>query len=332
MLRTLIEGFALGLSTGSICLATCTPIYLPYLLTEERKLSKSLIKVAEISAGRFFSYLAFGAAAGYAGANISSIDREIFTSIAYILLSIYLILSAYRTHQHDKKCHVPKIARFTRNSFILGILTGINFCPAFLIALSKAVNLGGMFSGMFLFLGFFFGTTLFLIPLAFFGLLSKIKVMKLIAQIASVLIAIWFIFTGIKGIIHWNEHRIISKEPARMVEAFAPNQSIIIISSKNNFEYFLALKDSISSFHNAKIKLNKIEIIAPDSLKFDPDFIIFADSELFELKSNNLILENFDYFQVETDYPISQMLNFLRKFTFKTRDKLHWKFSLKDSS
>ena len=185
---------------------------------------------------------------------------------------------------------------------------------------------------MFLFLGFFLGTTLFLIPLAFFGLLSKIKLMKLIAQIASVLIAIWFIFTGIKGIIHWNEHRIISEEPARMVEAFAPKQSILIISSENNFEYFSALKDSISSFHNAKIKLKKIKKVFPDSLNLDANLIIFADAELFELKSNNLILENFDYFQVETDYPISQMLNFLRKFTFKTRDKLHWKFSLEDSS
>ena len=151
--------------------------------------------------------------------------------------------------------------------------------------------------------------------------------MKFIAQIASVFIAFWFIFTGIKGIIHWNEHKTISEEPSRIVEAFATEQPIIIISSKNNSKYFSALKDSISSFHPAETKLKIMQKIIPDSLKFETDFIIFVDSELLELKSNNLILENFDYFQVETNYPISQMLNFLRKFTFKTRDKLHWKFS-----
>jgi len=164
VLKTLIEGLLLGFSTGTICLFTCTPIYLPYLLTEERKLLKSLIAVGEISVGRFVSYLAFGAAAGFAGAKISAVNREFFTSIAYILLSVYLILSAIRTHQKAKHCHIPKAARFTKNAILLGILTGINFCPAFLIALSKAVNLGGMLSGMLLFWDFFSELPFFSFP------------------------------------------------------------------------------------------------------------------------------------------------------------------------
>ena len=65
MYKTLLEGLLLGFSTGSLCLLTCTPIYLPYLISEDRKLSKGILAVLEISAGRFFSYLAFGAIAGY---------------------------------------------------------------------------------------------------------------------------------------------------------------------------------------------------------------------------------------------------------------------------
>ena len=103
MFKTLVEGTILGLTTGTTCLITCTPIYLPYLISEDRKLGKSLLAVIEISAGRFFSYLAFGAIAGYAGAQIASINRELFTSIAYILLSIYLVLSAVRTNRKTKR-------------------------------------------------------------------------------------------------------------------------------------------------------------------------------------------------------------------------------------
>ena len=86
MIKTLIEGTILGLTTGTACLVTCSPIYLPYLISEDRKLSKGIIAVLEISAGRFVSYLAFGAIAGYTGAQIASVNRELFTSIAYILL------------------------------------------------------------------------------------------------------------------------------------------------------------------------------------------------------------------------------------------------------
>ena len=45
MLTTLIEGFILGISTGTLCLVTCTPIYIPFLMSEDRKFGKNFIKV-----------------------------------------------------------------------------------------------------------------------------------------------------------------------------------------------------------------------------------------------------------------------------------------------
>ncbi len=324
--RTLLEGLILGFSTGTICLVTCTPIYLPYLLTEERKLIKSLLTVGEISLGRFFSYLAFGALAGFAGAKISSINRELFTSIAYILLSIYLILSAVRTRQKSKKCHIPKITKFTKRAFLLGVLTGINFCPAFLIALSKAVNLGGAISGMLLFLGFFFGTTVFLIPLAFVGLLSKIKEMKIIAQLASVLIGIWFIFTGIKGIVHWNEHNAPIPEDARIVDVFHPDRKILVISNLQNDEYFRSLKDSISVHHRNEVSYF---LVREDNFNFlEPadSSTIILDISLLEKKSLQSILKERDYFAVEENYSIQKVVNFLRTYTFRTAEYVHWEF------
>ncbi|HNX01872.1 MAG TPA: sulfite exporter TauE/SafE family protein, partial [Candidatus Cloacimonadota bacterium] len=160
ILKTLIEGFLLGLSTGTICLLTCTPIYLPYLATEKRNLKENFWKVMEISFGRFFSYLAFGAIAGWLGAQIAEIDRSLYTGIAYILLSFFLIMTSVRTSKQEKHCPIPFYLKLTKSAFLMGVLTGINFCPSFLIAVSKAVDLAGIFNGIMLFMGFFVGTTL----------------------------------------------------------------------------------------------------------------------------------------------------------------------------
>ena len=326
MLATLAKGFGLGLSTGTICLATCTPIYLPYLLTEDRKLTKSLWKVTEISLGRFFSYLAFGAAAGFAGANISSVNREIFTSIAYILLSIYLLISAYRAHKTSHNCHVSKMMNLTKNGFILGILTGINFCPAFLIALSQAIDLGGTFSGMNLFFGFFLGTTLFLIPLAFANLLTHLKGMKKIAQIVSILIAIWFIWQGISGIIHWQKPTEKSTEK-RIVEVFHPRADIFMIRDNKNSAYFLSLKAKIQN-----VSQDSLSIILFDD-HIDWNKIMNADYPILiydlALQNDFTNLKRIDHIGIEANYSIDQIVTFLKKYTFQTENFLEWKFEMK---
>ena len=258
MFTTIIEGFLLGLATGSTCLATCTPIYIPYMLTEERSLLKSFLTIMEISAGRFISYLAFGAMAGFAGTQIAAVNRTLFTSIAYILLSGFLVLSVVRTHKKSKKCHVPKFAGISKSAFLLGILTGINFCPSFLIALSKALDLGGTFFGVQLFFGFFFGTTIFLLPIAFLGGLAKMKPMANAAKIASILVAVWFTFAGVKGLVHYfNPHEI--DVSGRMVEAFVPKQAITIVAQAESMEYFEKVKAEIEKLHNGDVILSSIE-------------------------------------------------------------------------
>ena len=325
MIKTLVEGVILGLTTGTACLVTCSPIYLPYLISEDRKLSKSIYAVLEISAGRFVSYLAFGAIAGYTGAQIASVNRELFTSIAYILLSAYLVLSAVRTNKKAKSCHVPKMARFTQSGIILGILTGINFCPSFLIALSKAVDLGGAFSGMMLFLGFFFGTSIFLLPLAFIGQISKVSKMKMVAQYASILVAIWFTFSGVKGLVHYFEHKKLDAQPSRLVEAFNPNIPLAVIASEENSTYFKILQDSLKNYTPSSVHYFQYNKTILDSINKLSETVLVIDSSIL-----NESFDNYDYFQVEPDYDLSRMLKFMKFYTFKTRTHLHWEFIEKE--
>lgn len=330
MLQILLKGFSLGLALGTTCLMTCTPIYLPYLISEDRKLGKGIVTVLEISAGRFFSYLAFGALAGFTGSQISAVNRELFTAIAYILLSSYLILSAVRAHRSQKKCHVPKLAKLTKSVFILGILTGINFCPAFLMALSNAVDLGGAVDGMLLFLGFFIGTSLYLFPLAFIGQLSKVDVMKKVAQLASILVAVFFIYEGTAKLIHYFGHdetaSISTKEiSGRIVEAFHPKIPLLVVSTEENFDYFSVVRDSAEVYHPLQVEAFVYQESIFDTLNSN-NKVLIIDGDMMKNKTAARQLDGFDYFYVEPDYPVSNLMHFLGLYSFKTSNNMHFEF------
>lgn len=327
MIKTLIEGFTLGFSTGTICLVSCTPIYLPYLISENRSFSKNIWKVLEISLGRFFSYIIFGLLAGWIGSNIATINRDLFTGIAYSLLSLFLILSVVRTKNKEKKCHIPAFAKITSSAFLLGVFTGINFCPSFLIALSKAVDLAGPISGALLFLGFFLGTSIFLIPLAFTGFLAYIKNLKYIAQIASIAIALWFLFSaGLKF------YDVYKNSQAYYLDPSSTDYPMTLIIQQDNQAYFANLADSLFILKQENFSLLTIK---SDSLKpqdvNNNNLIYLIDSDLVK-KLPQEKLSQIHYYEIEAGYPVADIVHFLKNSVMKLNkdDKIHFSFSKKD--
>ncbi|HRY61334.1 MAG TPA: sulfite exporter TauE/SafE family protein, partial [Candidatus Fermentibacter sp.] len=69
-LDPLIRGAALGLATGTACLASCGPVYGAYLLSEKRSGPESLRVLLELNLGRFLAYAAFGALFGLLGGSL----------------------------------------------------------------------------------------------------------------------------------------------------------------------------------------------------------------------------------------------------------------------
>lgn len=317
----------MGLSTGTICLLTCTPIYLPYLISEDRSLKKSFLKVMEISGGRFFAYLLFGALAGWLGSFVPQQQRTLFTGISYILLSIFLIINAIRTHKAEKQCKVPAWMKFTHSAFMLGIFTGVNFCPSFLIALTKSVDLGGALGGTLLFTGFFVGTTLFLIPLAFGGLLTVIGPVKKAARYASILIAIWFIWQG--GV---NIHKAWKDSKAVIISPADTKYTAYILSSPQDSLYANALSDSLSKVYIDKPRIAIYKELQPELMYFDPDLtILFITESLWKTEFEEGWEKN-NYVVIPNGFSIPQAINFLKTYDFKiAKDKgFHWKFTDKE--
>jgi sulfite exporter TauE/SafE len=193
MISQLTEGFLLGIATGTTCLATCGPVYAPYLMQYERNIWKSLLALLEISAGRFIAYSLVGVISGFLGSSLENLNRDLFTASAYILFSVFLLITTFRTSKKEKCCQTGKWSSFVDRPIVLGVLTGINFCPSFLLAVTKAVDISGPLSGFYLFASFFVGTSLFLIPLSFFGVFGLKKQLRFIARVSAVAIGIWFI-------------------------------------------------------------------------------------------------------------------------------------------
>lgn len=203
MTEQLVEGTLLGLATGTACLATCGPVYFFYLLGEKRSGTESFRVMLLLSVGRFVSYAAFGALVGLLGGYITRSARLLMTSSGYVLFSLFLIFTVVRTSRECSGCSTPKLLRLTRSPLLLGALTGFSICPAFLIALTRAFDAGGPLGGSLLFAGFFAGTTLYILPFAVFGLLTGRKWVTTAARVLAIVVAVFFLATGIRLFSRW---------------------------------------------------------------------------------------------------------------------------------
>ncbi len=254
-LQAFTEGLFLGLTTGHVCLVTCGPIYSPFLMQRQYNLLQSLIALFKISIGRFITYLLFGIIAGFLGQQIGQLNRTWFTAIAYVLFSVILFVSAFRTHKKDKGCQLKKWSNFIDNPFMLGLVTGINYCPSFLIAITRAVDLSGPVSGALLFFGFFFGTSIYLLPLTFFGIMGNKKIFRMFAVIASVIIGSWFIFKAFDSII-----RLVTTKNEMQMEYDKGNvinllDSIDTYILSSDTSSFIVLKDVLSEHKKGPLLL-----------------------------------------------------------------------------
>lgn len=203
MFEGLSAGLTLGLATGTACLASCGPVYAAYLLGEKRTGLQSLGIVLLLNAGRFIAYTLFGAVIGYLGGSIPASVRVPLACSGYLLFSVYLLLSVVRVRKACSGCATGRVLRITRSPFLLGVLTGFSICPAFLIALTGAFDASGPLAGMLLFVGFFAGTTVYMLPFALFGLLTNRAWITSGARVIGVLVSVWFAAVGVRGLAAW---------------------------------------------------------------------------------------------------------------------------------
>jgi len=250
LLRFFIEGLGLGLSLGITCAVTCGPVFLPYILRKEQSLKQSFIAMGKIFAGRFIANGVFGAIAGYIGGVIPDSIRIPISLGSFVILGGLLIYFGLKGESNPGKCARSSTSKFLMNPFLIGLITGLQICPPFLLAIAAATSTGGALNGFIMFLGFFFGTSLFLIPITFFGAISSVKILRKIAAVIAVAIGAWFFIQGINGLItHFSIGTPAEKADYSIVGV--PDAKEVIIVSENSWGD--TLKTLLSGHTQAKI-------------------------------------------------------------------------------
>ncbi len=213
-------GFLLGLASGPSCLAFCAPALMPYLLAEGRGVRGSVPLLGRFLLGRLAGYLIFGAAAGAAGSVLARpavhgvLFGTAYLALACLLLCYGLAPAAQRsplrmagpTSGGKPLCGLRRPAGLARRlaarwpsqvPLLLGLFTGLSFCPPFVLALSAAAEAGSPARATSFFLTFFLGTAFFFLPLPALGGLPRLAALRTVARLAAAIAGALFLYRGV---------------------------------------------------------------------------------------------------------------------------------------
>jgi len=196
----LLEGLALGFSTGGYCLSACMPFLIPYMLVEAKSgVFHNLKFILEFLFGRLMAYIIFAFVISVLGQNFHGLVFSKILSIAMIISALLMLVYAFA--KNFPKLHfcikIDSSSHLSKMPFFLGFLIGINICPPFLIGMVKLLELASVAKGMVYFLGFFIGTAFYTLPLLSLTWVVKIKRLQNIGNITAFIVGAWFLMIGI---------------------------------------------------------------------------------------------------------------------------------------
>ena len=205
----------LGLVTGPVCLASCGPVVLPWMLVQPHGVRAHARQLAIFLASRLAGYLLFASAIWFAGAALSrswSGRTWMFGGIQVLLAAGLLVYAVGWPHAHCSLARRPKLVQITSvrpvrrpkllsvpgpaGAAALGLLTGINLCPPFLVAGLRASQLPSLSAALLFFSVFFVGTAVWFVPFLSLGVVRRTPSFLTVARMVAVLLACWYGYSG----------------------------------------------------------------------------------------------------------------------------------------
>jgi len=201
------RGALLGLTNGTICLAACVPVLLPYLVGEGERLKRNALVLAGFLGGRLVGYLAFGLLAWLFGLALPAAlpGRLRWAGAIYLVLGLLLAAYGFRPPRTEL-CLLPAAEGPARRLAerrpallppLLGLLTGLNLCPPFLLAFTEAVATGTLAGSLLFFLAFYATTSLFFVPLPFLGALGRYPAIRTVGRLAAGVVGVYYVYLGV---------------------------------------------------------------------------------------------------------------------------------------
>ena len=210
------EALVLGLATGPVCLATCGPVVVPWMLVQPQGVRGHSRQLVLFLAARLAGYLVFACAVWLVGSAIPDAIPHAWTGRSWLMGGIQILLAAalvvYAAGWPHRRCVVAKTtanlvqigeAPVAKRSgaLALGFLTGINLCPPFLVAGVRAAQLAHLSAALLFFSCFFAGTAVWFFPFLSLGFLKRTPAVVTVARMVALLLAVWYGFSGISILI-----------------------------------------------------------------------------------------------------------------------------------
>jgi hypothetical protein len=171
------------------------PALLPIVLGEKEK---PALPVVKFMFGRLAAYILFAAVSGAAGRYFEGrVNPRIFS---FFMLALALSMIIFALSGTRVKFCPAGFAKFTGKNIPLlaGFVMGMNICPPFLMGLSKTLELGSVVLSIFFFLGFYLGSSAWLVLLLLFGKLPKASYIDIAGRIMAAAVGLWYTWKAIE--------------------------------------------------------------------------------------------------------------------------------------
>lgn len=209
------DALALGLASGPACLLSCGPVLVPSLLAGQSGFVPHLRTIALFLGTRLLGYLLFALAAWEAGSLVSLLIKPHpqLIGVVYLLMAIVLAWYAYAVRRNCAgACPTSKLVTIgkgdgawefgeTKKSMVgvamLGMLTGLNFCPPFIVAGIRAAEHGSLAGALLYFTVFFIGTSVWFVPVVGLGCVARNRALIIVARMTMGLVALFYLSLGL---------------------------------------------------------------------------------------------------------------------------------------
>jgi hypothetical protein len=220
---SLAEPALLGFSSGLMCLAACGPVLLPWLAAEGVGLRGTGALLGQFLAGRLVGYLVFATLAWALGLALplpAGTNAVLFGAV-HLALAVALASYALSTlRPRAGACPGGLSAARSRalagrlrafGPIALGLLTGLNLCPPFLVAGVRAAQRHSLPGALEFFLLFFGGTLVWFLPFLGVSAVRRFTGLRVVARFTTVLVAAYYGYLGTitlgGALLHaWHDH------------------------------------------------------------------------------------------------------------------------------
>ena len=202
------EAFLLGISSGPVCLASCSPVLLPVLAAEQKAMRGTGILLAKFLSGRLAGYLVFACLAWLLGLSLQFWPpaRALVFGISDFGLAVLLVAYAVSLRRgasgYAPNCPAARVRIFALQfgSFApvcLGFATGLSLCPPFVTAGIRVAESASLPNALLFFACFFVGTSAWFAPSIGLAPLRRFSAIGTVARLTLFLLAGYYGFLAL---------------------------------------------------------------------------------------------------------------------------------------